>query len=120
MSRGSDERMHILRMLEEGKISASEAANLLDALGSDGKPGSSPGLNRRIRIAVSRNNVPEVNVSVPTQLARVVLGMIPKGVLSEHSLNPAEMVRLIEEGGHGKVLDIEKKEEGLHVEIFVE
>lgn len=121
MPANSEERMKILRMLEEGKLSADEAGKLLDALGSGAAPGMTGRKNQQIRVSVTGDQVPAVNVSVPIALAKTVLRFIPKQARDgDPSIDPTEIMRLIEEGYQGKIASVHKEDERLHVEIFVE
>ena len=88
----NSEKQKILEMLENGSISAQEAAQLLDCLGDDKeqKPGERPveavpgiknkNSGKKIRIMVKgadpENKKIDVNVSVPMALARMVDGIV--------------------------------------------
>ena len=60
------ERVRILRMLEEGKVSVDEAARLLDAL-EGGGDGEAPRA-RRIRITVRESGLSPLHVTIPVGL----------------------------------------------------
>src|SRR5690625_4976291 len=85
----SDERLQILRMLEEGKVSAEEAAKLLEAVGESGA-GPTPAVGRRrnrvLRVHVTEGERTKVNVNVPLDLARVALRFVPKSALKQHGI----------------------------------
>lgn len=120
----TDERLQILRMVEQGKISADEAAKLLEALGADKAPPSAPGRrrNRFIRVKVMDGAKTRVNVNVPLELARIALRFIPKETIQVKGVGDGldldEILRQLEEGFEGKLVDVE--DGGTRVEVVVE
>lgn len=117
----NDERLQILRMVEEGKISSQEAIKLLEAVGTDGAGAASGRRNRFVRIKVIDEGKTKVNVNVPLELARLVLKFVPPSALAgtgAQSLDLEQLVRLLEEGIEGKLVDIEDGE--TKVEVYVE
>ncbi|MDX1689200.1 MAG: hypothetical protein R3248_14550, partial [Candidatus Promineifilaceae bacterium] len=75
----TEERMQILRMIEEGKISAGEGAELLRALEEkkDGGPAAEPlrGASKprwfRVRVTDVETGRSKVNVNIPMGLVNV-------------------------------------------------
>lgn len=67
----NEEKMRILSMLEDGKVTAEEAARLLDAVGSAGTATATdvPENPRYLRVLVTGDKE-KVNVRVPIQLIR--------------------------------------------------
>lgn len=122
----SDEKLHILRMLEEGKVSAEEAAKLLEAVGAsaDAPTGGVRRRNRFLRVHVMEGERTKVNVNVPLDLARVALRFVPKDALKGHGIDELvdldEIVRLLEEGFEGKIVDVEDEDSNTRVEVRVE
>lgn len=119
-----DERLRILRMVEEGKVSADEAAKLLEALG-ESKDGS--GVRRRnrfLRVHVKEGEKTRINVNVPLELARLALRFVPKSALKLEGVpvEPEELARMLEEGVEGKIVDVDiDGDDGkTRVEIVVE
>lgn len=120
----TEERLQILRMVEQGKVSAEEAAKLMGALGDD-KGSARPEArrtNKLVRIRVREGDKTKVNVNVPLELARVALRFMPMKVLREQGvseqLDIEEVVRLLDEGLEGKIVDIQ--DDDTTVEISVE
>ena len=86
------ERLRVLDLLAQGKISSSEAASLLDALGSQPSPASAasdaPAAPRYLRVVVegtegSEGGAGKVNVRVPMNLIRAgvrLAALLPPGV----------------------------------------
>jgi hypothetical protein len=130
-----EERDRILRMVEAGEVTAGEAAQLLDAL-AEAEPererererersmDRSRSRNRTLRIRVSGLNPKQQKIqmtaTMPVNLLRVSLRLgsrlIPQ--LSNSALE--DVLRAIENGASGRLLDLQDLEEGQRVEIFAE
>ena len=72
-----EEKKRIINMVAEGKISAEEAANLLEALNP--KPTGSK-LGRKLHIVITQEGCekPKLNLSIPVKLAKIGVKFIPK------------------------------------------
>ncbi len=123
----AEERMQILRMIEEGKISASEGAELLRALeGSDRSSPSEPlkGSSRprwfRVRVTDTKSGRNKVNVNIPMGLVNVGIKMGAKFAPEIDGAQYETIMDAIRSGQQGKIMDIYDDEDGEHVEIFVE
>lgn len=123
----TEERMQILKMIEEGKISASEGAELIRALdqGDDGKineplKGASAPRWFRVRITDSSTGKNKVNVNIPMGLVNVGVKMGARFAPEIEGMDFDKITELIQSGAQGKVMDIIDNEEGERVEIFVE
>lgn len=124
----SDERLQILRMLEEGKVSAEEAAKLLEAVDPPGErrplAGEGGHRNRFLRVHIVEGNKTKVNVNLPLALARVALNFVPKDLLKEKGIDELvdldQIVRMLEEGFEGKIVDVEDGDSDTRVEVRVE
>jgi hypothetical protein len=120
-----DERNRILHMIETGQMTAEQAAQLLDALGAEReRPSVERNRNRTVRIrvtnsAASRQKI-NLTATLPVYLIEVSLRLgtrlIPQ--LSGSALD--SLLRSIEEGATGRLLDIQDLEAGERVEIFTE
>ncbi len=123
---GESERMQILKMIEQGLISAQEGARLLGALGEGGAPKEKPSSRPkprwfRVRVTDTRTGKSKVNVNIPLGLANVGIRMGARFAPQIGDSDLAEILRQIEEEGvQGKIIDVEAEEDGEHVEIFVE
>ena len=137
----SDEKIKILEMIKNGKITPEEGVELLNALG-DSESGQAPQLSPKLseRMLVVKVNGPgnKVNVNIPLNLLRVTSkfinmskGFIPaearqemvnKGIdLSE--LDFEELVNMIDKGlTDGKLVDVETEDaKGVtKVEVYVD
>jgi hypothetical protein len=124
----AEERMQILKMIEEGKISAADGAELLRALSKD-KGNQSPieplkGASNprwfRVRITDMKSGRNKVNVNIPFGLVNVGLKMGARFAPEMDSVDFDELMDAVRSGKQGKVLDVMDEEGGEHVEIFVE
>ena len=123
----AEERMQILRMIEEGKISAAEGAELLRALdsgerGINNEPlkGSSKPRWFRVRVTDITTGRKKVDVNVPIGLVNVGIKMGAKFAPEIDDAQYEEIMEAIRSGQQGKILDVYDDEDGEHVEIFVE
>lgn len=126
----SEERMKILKMIEEGKLSAEEGTKLLSALSgprpptpprAPGMPGM-PGAPRWLRIRVTDIRTGRSKASVQIPLALVDAGMkIGAHYAPEvEGVNMSNVMEAIRSGVTGKIIDVTDEEDGEHVEIYVE
>ena len=124
----AEERMQILKMIEEGKISASDGAELLRALGKDKNSAPPPPLKGgtsnprwfRVRVTDTFSGRNKVNVNIPFGLVNVGLKMGARFVPDMEEGQFQEMIAAIRSGQQGKVIDVTDEESGERVEIFVE
>lgn len=124
----TEERMQILKMIEQGTISAKEGAELLRALdkGKSGfqtqEPlkGSSNPRWFRVRVTDLANGRNKVNVNIPIGLVNVGLKMGARFAPEVEGVNFEEIMEAIRNGQQGKIMDVIDDEGGERVEIFVE
>jgi hypothetical protein len=124
-----DERMQILKMIENKQITAEEGAKLLAALGEAERaekkgPQPSPGTSGkwfRVRVTDLRTGKRKVNVNIPLGLVDVGIKMgakfAPAGL---EGLDMQQIIAAIKQGGEGKIVDVEDEDSGEHVEVFIE
>ena len=124
----TEERIKILKMIEDGKISAEEGAKLLAALGEGRRapgmptPPRPPGGPRMLRIRVTDVNSGRSKASVQIPLDLVDAGM-KIGAHFAPEVNGVDMdnvMQAVRTGMTGKIIDVMDEEDGEHVEIFVE
>ena len=123
----SEERMKILKMIEEGKLSVEEGTKLLAALSEKRVPtpprppgmGSAP---RWLRIRVTDVNTGRSKASVQIPLALVDAGMkIGAHFAPEvEGVDMSNVLEAVRSGMTGKIIDVTDEEDGEHVEIYVE
>lgn len=122
-----EERMQILKMIEEGKISAGEGANLLRALDQNGRTqdpeplkGASNPRWFRVRVTDVNTGRSKVNVSIPIGLVNVGIKMGARFVPELADGDEYQQIMdAIRSGKQGKIIEVED-DEGERVEIFVE
>lgn len=121
----NEERMKILRMIDEGKITAEEGARLLGTLGESRKQARKPAFRAsagggrwlKVRVTDMVTGRAKATVSLP-------LGLVDAGlnIASKYAPDVAfdELVEAINNGAEGKIIDVYDEEDGEHVEIFIE
>ena len=124
-----EERMKILKMVEEGKISAEDGAKLLAALSESRQPPPPPfpapgaaGEARwfRVRVTDTRTGKAKVNVNIPVGLVNVGIKMGARFAPNLEAEQMQAMVDALKSGATGKIMDATDEEGGERVEIFVE
>ncbi len=119
-----EERQRILKMVEEGRLTAAEAEELLDVLheseAGEKSSGSAEEGARYLRIRVEERGEEKVNISLPLALARSFLDFVPAHAREEMESRGIELDSLLEqvEGSQGTLVNIEDDDE--HVEIKLE
>ncbi len=123
----SEERMKILKMIEEGKLSAEEGTKLLAALSekrvpTPPRPSGMPGGARWLRIRVTDIRTGRSKASVQIPLALVDAGMkIGAHFAPEvEGVDMSNVLEAVRSGVTGKIIDVTDDEDGEHVEIYVE
>jgi hypothetical protein len=121
----SDERIKILKMIDEGKITAEEGAKLLAALSESRKAVRKPplrgagGTARWLRVRVTDMATGKAKATVNLPLGLVDAGL---NIASQYApgVDFGELVEAINAGAEGKIIDVLDEEDGEHVEIFIE
>jgi hypothetical protein len=130
---GKEERMRILKMIEEGKLSSEEGAKLLEALEEPEKAQQReiPLFHRRaegsriirIRVTDVASGKVKVNISVPFTVVEFLQAFIPKKEkekMEEKGIDVDSLIQSIRGGEVGKILDVYDEDEDQKVEISVE
>ncbi|MEA4909131.1 MAG: hypothetical protein GYA17_16980 [Chloroflexi bacterium] len=130
-----DERLKIMELVAEGKITAEEAVDLLGAIeeggeaatptrpaGSDSRaPGGKEGRWMRIRVTDVATGKSRANVRLPLRLVRAGINLGMRFAPQEMAGIDADAIEeLIRSGEGGQIIDVVDDEDGEHVEIFVE
>ena len=128
----NEERMKILKMVEESKISAEDGAKLLAALSSANGNGNATAQQfanvkggsgarwLRIRVTSIATGQPKVNVNLPIALVNVGAKIAGKFAPETDALEWNQIVEAIKSGAQGKIIEVTDDEDGERVEIFVE
>jgi hypothetical protein len=120
----SEERLKILKLVEEGKISPEEAARLLAAVGKAERrrasSASAEGRWLRVRVTDMDSGKMAVNVNLPVSLVNVGLRMGARFVPEMEGVSLNELEEAIRRGVVGKIMDIVDEQERQRVEVYVE
>ena len=122
-----EELATVLRLVSEGKLSAEEAAPIIEALGRQGpaRPTeplassgtiSGKGRGRRIRIQVTERGRRSVDVRVPLAFAAMAARLVPGIPDSYRSL----IEQAVEADAVGPIIDLAEDEDGDAVLISIE
>jgi hypothetical protein len=123
----SEERMKILKMINDGKITAEEGAQLLSAISSrTEKPhksakGSFKNQILRVRVTDMASGKTKVNVNVPMKLVDAGLNIAAQYTPEmENAQMMAAVKEALSEDIQGKIIDVIDEEDQEHVEVFIE
>ena len=127
----SEERMQILSLLEEGKISAAEAARLLDALreapGAPARPDDGGSGRVHIQVTDSATGAQRVHFTLPAALAKFAARLAANEELAAElacagiSADDLERVQeAIAAGTVGTVLEVADGDRGYRVDIRID
>lgn len=129
----SEERLRILRMIQEGKITAEEGIQLMDALEYSsqvsqpavseppaGMPGKGAARWLRVRVTDTNTGKVRVNVRLPLNVVSAGLKMGAKFSPEVQGLDMEQLMTFVRSGETGQVVDVYDDEDGEHVEVFVE
>lgn len=126
----SEEKMRILKMVEQGTITAEVGARLLEALSAADRKrsqtaypnGLAAGAGRRLRVRVTddRTGRNKVNVTIPMSLVEVGLKMGARFAPEMDGLDLTHLAEMAKSGATGKLVEVQDHEDGELVEIFIE
>jgi len=117
-----EDRNQILHLVESGNLTARQAAQLLDAMEPRQGQAAKQQRNRQVRVRVTNLTAPhqKVNVTVPASLMRVGLRLATRLAPQVSGSALEDLLRAMESGATGRLLDLQDLEEGERVEIFAE
>lgn len=123
-----EERMRILRMVEEGRLSAAEGAQLLAAMSGPvrGAPEAPPAVRSgggrwlKVRVTDTYSGKSKVNVTVPLGLVNAALRLGGRFVPDSERAMMDEVSRALHEGMTGRIVDVFDDEDGERVEVYIE
>jgi hypothetical protein len=123
-----EERMRVLEMVEEGKITPEEGARLIEAVAKREESALQPttgAAGRALRVRVTEgDDQTKVNVTVPLSLARLALKFIPRTALEaleDEGISAddlGELIASVEKAGPMRIVDVQADQ--AKVEVFVE
>jgi hypothetical protein len=125
-----DERMQVLKMVEDGKISAAEGARLLAAMGPGNPPAraaaESNGLATgggkwfKVRVTDSYSGKARVNVTLPLGLVQVAMKFGSRFVPDNEREMIDEIGAALRDGLTGRIVDVYDEKDGERVEVYIE
>lgn len=118
----SEEKLRILKLLEEKRITSAEAMELLEALGKERSPGAGGGRVLRIRV-YEGGAEPKVNINIPLGWAKFMAPFLEGKIKAKLADKGVEMDmeklrEAIECQEPMKIVDVQ--DGGDKVEIFIE
>ncbi|MRR37022.1 hypothetical protein EG829_20645 [bacterium] len=119
-----EERMKILKMIEEGKLSAEEGAKLLAALAGADRPLGSLAASGakwlRVKVTDVASGRSKATVQIPISLMDAGMKIGAHFAPEVEGVNMDQLMVALRSGMTGKIIDVTDDEDGEHVEIFVE
>ena len=134
----AEERVKILKMLQDGRISAEAATELLQAMGDDAAtspiepdfppsaspfPAVEPGARPRwlrVRVTDMTSGRPRVNVRLPISLVNLGLKVGAKYAPEIEGMDVKALLEAAQDSEAGPFVDVYDHEDGEHVEVFLE
>lgn len=125
----NDERLKIMKMVQDGKITAEEAIILLEALEGGKKESvkdesqtrpSGPGKWFRVKVSDTNSGKPRANIRLPISLVSAGIKMGAKFSPELDGMDMNILRDAINNNRTGMVLDVFDDQDGEHVEIFIE
>jgi len=133
----SEERLKVLKMVQEGKITVEQATSLLEALeempAAAGKVGAAPAIAGapaagtgqparwlRVRVTDTDSGRPRVNIRLPISVVSAGIKMGMRFSPQVEGLDMEELTKWITSGEVGQIVDVIDDDDGEHVEVFIE
>ncbi len=130
----SEERLKILRLIQEGKISAEDGINLLEALEAGARrnqtavppvpPPPPPIRNQarflRVRVTDTDTGKVRVNVRLPVSVITAGMKMGARFSTEVEGMDMEQLMEYVNSGETGQIVDVYDDEDGEHVEVFIE
>jgi hypothetical protein len=124
----AEERLRILKMIDEGKISAEEGARLLSALSEVRRAPNPPNMPRmqgtarwlRVRVTDVATGRSKATVQIPIALLDAGMKIGAHFAPEVQGVNMSTIMEALRSGMTGKIVDVIDDQDGEHVEIFVE
>lgn len=118
------EKLQILNMISEGKVTPEEGLQLLNAIEGDAdvKPSMSK-LPKKLKIQVMEGQKVKVNIGIPLSLLKMGINIgkkfAPEAESELSKIDFEEIIKMIDSGAEGKLVDIET-ENGEIINIVLE
>lgn len=126
----NSERLKVMKLVQESKITPEEGMELLEMLDKKEKPqkpvmpeAARPvGQGKWLRVNVTDMDTGKlrVNVRVPLGLVNAGMKLGSKFAPEVDGINFEEVIQAAREGGTGEIIDVYDEDDREHVEIFIE
>ena len=132
----ADERIKILKMVQDGRISAEQAVQLLEVLdtgtqrpstkqppqppNSPPAPGAKTGRWFRVLVTDTHTGKTRVNIRIPVGLVSAGMKMGARFSPQVEGLDAAQLIHHLNSGETGKILDVYNDDQGEHIEVFID
>jgi hypothetical protein len=122
------ERLKILKMIQENKITPNEGLQLLEALGEDKSISTAADLTMnakgarflRVRVTDTETGKQKVNIRLPIGVVNTGIKIGAKFSTQVHGLDEKQLIEMINSGEIGQIVDVMDDKDHEHVEIFLE
>ena len=115
-----EEILRIMKMVEEGKITADEAMKLIEALGEEKEVEK----GKFLKILIMESGDKKVSITVPLKLLNLIRKFIPESKMQakvgNREVNIVELLDSLGDELKGELVNIEDEESGDKVKIWVE
>ena len=117
-----EERMKILAMISEGKVSSEEGARLLHALQRGTRVGNAGRDPRTLRVRITdiKSGRKKVSVNIPMSVVSVGIKMGARFAPTNADFDYKDVMDAIKSGVTGKIVDFDDQDEGERVEIWID
>lgn len=121
-----EDRLKVLKMIQEGKISPEEAGQLLDLLEEGAPevaaaaPNASGGKWFRVRVTDTATGKTRTNLRIPLGMVNAGLKLGMRFTPEIEGLELDKISQWIQDGQIGQLLDVEDDADGERVEITIE
>lgn len=126
-----DERMMVLKLLKDGKITADEAAKLLETIEkTDPKKKKAQveeleeikgqGKFFRVKITDATNGKIRANIRIPLSVMGAGAKFGAHFAPQINGIESEDLMKAVRDGEVGKILDVFDEEDNEHVEIYIE
>ncbi len=127
----SNERLKILKMVQERKISAEEGIELLDLISEKNPKGNASNSDSdtqartaaqwfRVVVTDTQSGKTRVNVRLPVSLVNAGMKMGARFSPQIDGLDRKQLLEFLQSGTTGKVIDVLDDDGGEHVEVYIE
>jgi hypothetical protein len=122
------ERLKILKMIQENKITPNEGLQLLEALGEEKGAGTAAGMAinakgarfLRVRVTDTNTGKQKVNIRLPLGVVNTGIKIGAKFSTQVQGMDEKHLTEMINSGEIGQIVDVMDDEDHEHVEIFLE